>query len=141
MVWPPSVAEVRVNSICCPLRDFLCLTSGPVINIESQKPDLDDLDLWHQRLADTSHCTICETVLKKHIERWCLIKKNSMIKFGRAIGAPVHVRRCIYRVFQRDHIHLGIIDHLFIFGCGISIQTVVRSLSRQKCLEYFICLV
>ena len=39
--------------------DYIRCPAGRVIwavlNIGSQKPDVDDLDLWHRRLADTSH--------------------------------------------------------------------------------------
>ena len=34
------------------LHDLLSLSSASVCNIGSQRPDMDDLDLWHRRLAD-----------------------------------------------------------------------------------------
>ena len=37
-------------------------------NIGSQHPDVDDLDLWHRRLADTSYPAIREAVCNKLIE-------------------------------------------------------------------------
>ena len=50
------------------LHDLLPLSSVSVCNIGSQRPDVDDLDLWHRRLADTSHCAIREAVRNKLIE-------------------------------------------------------------------------
>ena len=50
------------------LNDLLSLSSVSVCNIGSQRPDVDDLDLWHQRLSDTSHRAIREAVWNKLIE-------------------------------------------------------------------------
>ena len=47
------------------LHDLLPLSFVSVCNIGSQRPDVDDLDLWHRRLADTSHRAIRETVRNK----------------------------------------------------------------------------
>ena len=48
-----------------PLSSFLTLPSSSVetlLNIGSTTPDIDVLDLWHRRLADTAHRIIREAV-------------------------------------------------------------------------------
>ena len=62
------------------LRDLLSLSSVSVCNIGSQRPDVDDLVLWHRRLADTSHRAIREAVLNKLIEGVTLDCKYFNIK-------------------------------------------------------------
>ena len=44
------------------LHDLLSLSSVSVCNIGSRRPDVEDLDLWHRRLTDTSHRAIREAV-------------------------------------------------------------------------------
>ena len=44
------------------LSDLLSLSSVSVCNIGSQRPDVDDLDKWHRRLADTLHHAIRKAV-------------------------------------------------------------------------------
>ena len=63
------MADVTVVSIYkLPLTDLLSLSSVSVCNIGRQRPDVYDLDLWHRRLADTSHRAIREAVHNKLIE-------------------------------------------------------------------------
>ena len=57
------------------LNDLLPLSSISVCTIGSQRPDVDDLDLWHRRLADTSHRAIREAVRNKLIEGVTLDRK------------------------------------------------------------------
>ena len=73
------MAEVRVVSISC-LSDWLSLSSVSVCNIGCQHPDVDDLDLWHRRLADTSHRAIREAVRNKLIEGMTLDRKFFNVK-------------------------------------------------------------
>ena len=62
-----------VSGLCkLSLQDFLTLTSGPVLKIGSQKPDVDDLDWWHCRHTDTSHQAICKAMRNKLIEVYML---------------------------------------------------------------------
>ena len=50
------------------LSDLLSLSSVSVCNIASQRPNVDDLDLWNRRLADKSYRAILEAVRNKLIE-------------------------------------------------------------------------
>ena len=43
------------------LQNFLFLSSGPVLNIGSQTPEVDDHDVWHRRLR-----AILEAMRKTH---------------------------------------------------------------------------
>ena len=59
-----------------PIDDFLSLSFPPALmNIGSKVPDIDHLDLWHRRLADTSHKIIREAVRNKLIEGVTLDRK------------------------------------------------------------------
>ena len=62
------------------LHDLLSLSSVSVCNIGSQRPDVDDLDLWHRRLADTLHRAIREAVRNKLIEEVTLDRKFFKVK-------------------------------------------------------------
>ena len=68
------MADVRVVSISC-LSDWLSLSSVSVCNIGSQRPNVDDLDLWHRCLADTSPRAIREAIRNKLIEGVTLDRK------------------------------------------------------------------
>ena len=46
----------------------MSLSSGLVLNIGSQKPDVNDFDSWQQRLVNTSHHAIRDAVRNKLIE-------------------------------------------------------------------------
>ena len=62
------------------LSDLLSLSSLSVCNIGSQRPDVDDLDLWHRRRDDTSHRAIREAVRNKLIEGVTLNRKFFNVK-------------------------------------------------------------
>ena len=65
-----------------PLVNLVSLSSPfpTVLNIGSQTPDIDVLDLWHRRLADTSHRVIRETVRNRLIEGIVLDRKYFNLK-------------------------------------------------------------
>ena len=65
-----------------PLVNFISLSSSfpTVLNIGSQTPNIDVLDLWHRRLADTSHCVIREAVWNRLIEGIVLDRKYFNLK-------------------------------------------------------------
>ena len=106
------------------LQNFLSLSSGPVLNIGSQKRDVDNLNLWYQYLADTSHRVKREAMCNKLMERGVLDRKNATLKIGRATRVLVtYVRVCVRWVSflaVRDHlegnqsvqIYLCSLDHL-----------------------------
>ena len=65
-----------------PLVNLVSLSSPfpTVLNIGSQTPDIDVLDLWHRRLADTSHHVIREAVRNRLIEGIVLDRKYFNLK-------------------------------------------------------------
>ena len=54
----------------------MSLSSGPVLIIGSQKPDADDLDLWHRCLGDTSHRAIREAARNKLTIKGVVLDQN-----------------------------------------------------------------
>ena len=54
----------------CPCRIICLCQLEQVLIVGSQNPDIDDLDLWHRRQADTSHRVILEAARN----RWCSIE-------------------------------------------------------------------
>ena len=67
-------------------------------NIGSQRPDVDDLDLWHRRLADTSHRAIREAVRNKLIEGVTLDRKFFNVKSRKSY-------RCACDICARARMH------------------------------------
>ena len=80
------------------LHDLLSLSSVSVCNIGSRRPDVDDLDLWHRRLADTSHHEIREAVRSKLIEGVTLDRKFFNVKSRKSY-------RCACDICARAKMH------------------------------------
>ena len=80
------------------LHDLLSLSSVSVCNIGSQRPNVDDLDLWHRRLADTSHRAIREAVRNKLIEGVTLDRKFFNVKSRKSY-------RCACDICARAKMH------------------------------------
>ena len=81
------------------LSDFVSIPSSSVIlNIGSTTPDIDVLDLWHRRLADTSHRVIRESVRNKLIEGITLDRKYFNIKSRKSY-------RCACDICARAKMH------------------------------------
>ena len=100
------------------LHDLLSLSSVSVCNIGSQRPDVGDLDLWHRRLADTSHRAIREAVRNKLIDGVTLDSKFSMLRVASRIGVRViyvPAPRCIRSLFLLSAI--GWRDYLLVRIC------------------------
>ena len=77
-----------------PLHAFLSLgspSSSDLLNIGSTTPDTDVLDLWHRRLADTSHRVIRESVRNKLIEGIVLDRKYFNIKNRKHYRCPCDI--------------------------------------------------
>lgn len=91
-----------------PVEDFLSLNfSSSVLNIGSQIPDVDVLDLWHRRLADTAHRVIRESVRTKLIEGIVLDRKYFNAKHRKSYRCPCDIctrAKCIRFLFQQSEI-------------------------------------
>ena len=78
-----------------PIFDFLSLKSSSfdenIFNIGSSTPDTDVLDLWHQRLADTSHRVIREAVRTHLIEGIALDRKYFNLKNRKGYRCPCDI--------------------------------------------------
>lgn len=77
-----------------PLSLFLSLQSSGVdkiCNIGSSAPDIDVLDLWHRRLADTSHRVIREAVRTHLIEGIALDRKFFNAKSRKSYRCPCDI--------------------------------------------------
>jgi hypothetical protein len=75
------------------LNDFLTLHSYQdfIHNITGDTPDIDTLDLWHRRTADTSHNSIREAVRNKLIEGVVLDRKHFTTKGRKGYKCPCDV--------------------------------------------------
>jgi len=74
------------------LSDLISVpTSSQTLNIGSQTPDIDVLDLWHRRLADTSHRVIRESVRNKLLEGIVLDRKYFNIKNRKSYRCPCDI--------------------------------------------------
>ena len=80
------------------LHDLLSLSSVSVCNIGSQRTDVDDLDLWHRRLAYTSHRAIREAFRNKLIEGVTLDCKCVNVKSRKSY-------RCVWDIWARAKMH------------------------------------
>ena len=77
-----------------PLSSFLSLQSSStenLLNIGSVAPEIDVLDLWHRRLADTSHRVIRESVRNKLIEGIVLDRKYFNLKNRKKYRCPCDI--------------------------------------------------
>ena len=77
-----------------PLQSFIDL--GPpsmpcLLNIGSTTPDTDVLDLWHRRLADTSHRVIRESVRNRLMEGIVLDRKYFNLKNRKSYRCPCDI--------------------------------------------------
>ena len=90
-----SVTGRRSNGLyVLPLSTFLSLDStstSNLLNIGSIAPDIDVLDLWHRRLADTSHRVIRESVRNKLIEGIILDRKYFNLKSRKSYRCPCDI--------------------------------------------------
>ena len=78
-----------------PMEVFLTLGSSSsldtLFNIGSSVPDIDVLDLWHRRLADTSHRIIRESVRNKLVEGIVLDRKYFNLKNRKNYRCPCDI--------------------------------------------------
>ena len=90
-----SVFGPREGGLCLlPFVNLVSLSSPfpTVLNIGSQTPDIDVLDLWHRRLADTSNRVIREAVRNKLIEGIVPDRKYFNLKRRKHIKNMVTIR-------------------------------------------------
>ena len=87
-----SISGQRSNGLyVLPLSTFLSIDSTStenLLNIGSTVPDIDVLDLWHRRLADTSHRVIRESVRNKLVEGIVLDRKYFNLKNRKITDVP-----------------------------------------------------
>ena len=76
------------------LCDLSSLSSVSVCNIGNQRPDVDDLNLWHRRLADTLHRAIREAVNNKLIEGVTLDYKFFNVKNRKSYRCVCDIYMC-----------------------------------------------
>jgi hypothetical protein len=91
-----SIAGARSGGLyTLPLHVFLSLGSpstSDLLNIGSTTPDTDVLlDLWHRRLADTSHRVIRESVRNKLVEEIVLDRKYFNRKYQKHYRCPCDI--------------------------------------------------
>ena len=91
-----SILGQRSNGLyVLPLSIFLSLDSTTatenLLNIGSTAPEIDVLDLWHRRLADTSHRVIRESVRNKLIEGIVLDRKYFNLKNRKNYRCPCDI--------------------------------------------------
>ena len=67
------------------------MSTEDILNIGSTIPDIDVLDLWHRRLADTSHRVIRESVRNKLIEGIVLDRKYFNLKNRKKYRCPCDI--------------------------------------------------
>mgnify|MGYP000930924089 FL=1 len=67
------------------------MSTEDIFNIGSTVPDIDVLDLWHRRLADTSHRIIRESVRTKLIEGIVLDRKYFNLKSRKHYRFPCNI--------------------------------------------------
>jgi hypothetical protein len=73
------------------LLSFSTPSADDLLNIGSSTPDTDVLDLWHRRLADTSHRIIRESVRTKLIEGITLDRKYFNTKSRKSYRCPCDI--------------------------------------------------
>ena len=98
------MANVRVVSITC-LNDWLSLSSASVCNTGSQRSDVDDLDLWHRRLADYSHHAIVKRFVTSSLRGVTLDRKFFNVKNLKSY-------RCACDVCARAKMHQILFPHV-----------------------------